>query len=482
MLAIAFGSSAAAFSTPRRRALEVLAISSSSILVALYGALLYVFKYVYGFHPQTFWRLYVEGVKGPVLSFMCDTFTVILLGISLVIGMLIMVYSRSYVSPKNREHPITSGFSRYYGLMLLFIGSMIGVAISGNLVALLIFYELTGICSCFLISFYGTPQAARAGFLAFIITHVGSVALFAATMVTYLYTSSVTYTALAALRGAALTGVGVLMLIAALAKSAQLPLYMWLPEAMVAPTTVSAYLHAAAMVKVGIFTFLRFCQYVVASHVTSLVVAGLAMGLALGTMFFGAFNYYRQRDLKRLLAWSTIVQLSIMMLALGISLLQTSSTPVYVAAYHMWNHSFAKALLFLTVGALSFAAGRRDIDALRGLARVPQLSTLAYMWIIGGLAISAVPPFGCFFSKIALLMAGLRGPLAAIISVILMMFESYLLTLPIFIRLGMRAMREEPDPQLLEAQPVPRSMLGVLISLAIASLVCGFLVPMKIPW
>ncbi len=481
LLAIPFVASSIAFFLASKRALEALSTASTSALVALYGALLAMYPWRGSIEP-VFSGVYVEGVKGAVISFACDRFTLVLLGISLVIGLLVVLYSRCYISPSNREHPITSGYSRYYGLMLLFIGSMVGVAMANNLVTLLIFYELTGICSCLLISFYGTPKAARAGFTAFIVTHVGSVALLAATMLTYFYTHGFSYDAMASLRGGALSALGILMLIAALAKSAQLPFYVWLPEAMVAPTTVSAYLHAAAMVKVGVFTFLRFCQYVIARGNTSLLVAGLATVLSLATMFYGAFNYYRQRDLKRLLAWSTIVQLSVMMLALGLSLLQVSETLVCVSAYHMWNHSFAKALLFLTVGAIAYSLGRRDVDALKGLSRIPSLAPLAYLWIVGGLAISAVPPFGCFFSKIALLLAGIRGSIPSMVSVVLAVLEGYLLTLPIFLKLGMKAFREQPSPSLGDAHRVPLSMLGVLIALAVASIASGFLTPISIPW
>ncbi len=480
-LAIAFASSAASFAVPGRKVLSALSISATAALVCLYGLMLHAYWLDGGLKPIYFWRIYVEGVKGPIILFMCDEFTLVLLGISLIIGLLIMIYSHTYISPENREHPIVKGYSRYYGLMLLFIGSMIGVALSGNLVTLLIFYEITGICSCFLIAFYGTPKAVRAGYLAFILTHIGSFSFLAAVMITYLHTHSVSYSAPAVLGTGPLACVGALMLVAALAKSAQLPLYMWLPEAMVAPTTVSAYLHAAAMVKVGVFTYLRFCQYIIANGVTSQVIAWSTLVLALATMFFGAFNYYRQRDLKRLLAWSTIVQLSIIMLALGIALMQVCETPVYVSAYHMWNHSFAKALLFLTVGAMAYLIGRRDLNALKGLARRPGIGLLAYTWLIGGLAISAIPPFGCFFSKLALLFTGLHGPIQNTISVILMMFESYLLTLPIFIKLGTQAFREEPEV-VKEALIIPKPMAAVLISLAIASVLSGFLTPIKIPW
>ncbi len=482
LMGVSFLAPAIAFTLRGRRVPEAFSVAVASLLAALYGSLLYEFS-VHRVHEVRILSMSLPWFRGSFISFYCDVFSLVLLGVSILIGLVVLVFSTAYLSPSNREHPVHSGFTRYYGLMLLFIGSMVGVSLAGNLVTLLIFYELTGICSCFLIAFYGTPRSVRASLMAFILTHIGSVALFAATMIVYAYTHSVSFSAIPLLPKYMLLGCGVLILIAALAKSAQLPLHLWLPEAMVAPTTVSAYLHAASMVKVGVFTYLRFCQYAITSGFDETALAILTLVLALATMFYGAFNYFRQRDLKRVLAWSTIVQLSIMMLALGIALLQVKPIAIYAAAYHVWNHSFAKALLFLTVGALAYASGRRDVDAIKGLAKVRGLKVLAYLWLCGALAISAIPPFGCFFSKIAILLAGLAGPGLAIASVMLMMFESYLLTLPALLRLGLLAFREAPEPQLLEVDAsLPRRIVYSLLALAIASLLCGFLTPIRIPW
>lgn len=419
----------------------------------------------------------------PYFGFTVDGFGLVLAGVALIVGLLVLLYSYDYMSSGNVEHPVEGGWSRYYALMSLFVGAMIGVAFSSNLLLLVAFYELTSICSCFLISFYGTREATRSGLEALILTTLGGFCLLMATAITYIITGSMDLKALAQLKGTYALLVGVLILLAGWAKSAQLPFHIWLPDAMVAPTTVSAYLHAAAMVKVGVFVFLRYTQFAALSldAFNAKVIGYLALLGALATMFYGAFSYYRCKDLKRLLAYSTIVQLSIMFCVLSIPYLQHSLRGAYAAAYHIWNHAYTKALLFLAVGALAYATGKRSIDVVEGIAAVKELRIIAYTWLIGSLAISAIPPFNCFFSKLAILFTGFRGPVEALAAVILVFAESYLLTLPIFLKVSMSAFKSDVKAEAVESKELPTTMKIVLAVLSLATIASAFATPIEMP-
>ncbi len=375
------------------------------------------------------WEIGVQST-GIVFGFQLDFYGKILSTITLFIGLLIIVFSYDYLSPSNREHPVFSGYPRYYGLMLVFVGSMIGVSLSSTLPSLFAFYELTGVCSCLLISFYRDEESCRNGLEALLITHVGGLCLLAAAVLTYWSTGSLSLSALCLLPKSMLVPVALLFLIAGLAKSAQLPFHIWLPHAMVAPTTVSAYLHAAAMVKVGVFTFLRFVEnslpLLSADHSASLILCSTGILVSLATMFYGVFMYYAQKTLKGLLAYSTIVQLSYMFIALSFAVGEGSVEGVKAAAYHLWNHSFAKALLFLCAGAIAYGTGSKSISELKGLASRNGFRTIALGWIVGSAAISGIPPFNCFYSKLAIIITGLHGTLLTQIAAILVVVESLL--------------------------------------------------------
>jgi hydrogenase-4 component D len=183
------------------------------------------------------------------------------------------------------------------------------------------------------------------------------------------------------------------ILIAALAKAAQFPFFTWLPTAMAAPTPASAYLHAAAMVKAGIYLVARL---LISMNAFPSTVSFLLGGIALVTMFTALLFYFVQDDLKRLLAFSTIANLAFMILGLSLGALG-STMALRGGLLHLISHSFTKSLLFLAVGAISYATGVRKISALSGLGKKMPLTSLAL--VLGALAISGVPPFNMFWSK-----------------------------------------------------------------------------------
>jgi hydrogenase-4 component D len=185
----------------------------------------------------------------------------------------------------------------------------------------------------------------------------------------------------------------ILIVVAAWAKAAQIPFFTWLPDAMVAPTPVSAYLHAAAMVKAGVYLVAR----VALANATISYNAGLIVGImAVITMIVAVIMYFLQDDLKRLLAFSTIGHLSYVLFGVSLGIMG-STTGFQGGILHIINHGSAKGLLFLTVGAIAYATGSRSIKELSGLGRRMPLVSVAF--IIGFLAVTGIPPFSCFWSK-----------------------------------------------------------------------------------
>ena len=321
-----------------------------------------------------------------------------------VIGFLVVLYSTEYLSPRNREHPAHDGYERYYFWLLAFLGAMVGVALSPNLLQLFIFWEITTLCSWALISHTQQPVAVRAGLKALVMTHLGGLAYLVALLMVYASARSFDFAALGQLSAGMKAGAFALLLVAAWAKSAQVPFHTWLPDAMAAPTPVSAYLHAAAMVKAGVYLVARL---VGAAWQVPPAMGTLIAGMALLTMLMAVIAYLRQDDLKRLLAYSTIVHLAYILI--GVSLGVFGSRIGYQGAVlHIICHAAAKGTLFLCVGAIAYGTGVRTISQLSGLARIMPLEALAF--VVGALAVTGVPPFACFWSKFYLFAGALESP------------------------------------------------------------------------
>jgi len=334
-----------------------------------------------------------------------------------VIGFLIVLYSTEYLSPRNVEHPHRNGRQRYYFWLLLFLASMVGVALSPNLLQLFIFWEMTTLCSWALISHTQEPAALRAGFKALVMTHIGGFGFLIALLMLFAAAGSFEFSALGDLPGGLKVAVFVLLLVAAWAKSAQIPFHTWLPDAMEAPTPVSAYLHAAAMVKAGVYLVARL---VVSGWAVPQDMGILIGGMALLTMLMAVLGYLHQDDLKKVLAYSTIVHLAYVLI--GISLGILGSTIGYQgAALHILCHGAAKGTLFLCVGAIAYGAGTRRISQLSGLAGKMPLEAVTF--IIGALAVTGIPPFSCFWSKLFIFLGALESP-GGVVLLMLLVTES----------------------------------------------------------
>ena len=334
-----------------------------------------------------------------VMGFTFDRMSTLLAPAFVGIGLLVVIYSIPYMSENNREHP-DAPRRRFYAYLATFIGAMAGLVYSSTLLGQLVFFEITGACSWGLISYYMSPTAKKAGMKALIITHIGALGLYLGAAIVFAHTGTFAITAIAGLDAKLKAIVLLLVLFAAWAKSAQVPMYMWLPSAMEAPTPVSAYLHGASMVKVGVCVFAR--ALVSAGEIPE-IVGWVAIIDAMVTMLFGFLMYLPQKDMKRLLAFSTIAQLSYVFFGLGLSVFG-SQLAFDGAVCHIFNHAFAKTLFFLIAGSFSFTLGTRMLPKLRGIVKKYPISGVGFG--VAALAIAGVPPMNTFFSKFQIIAGG----------------------------------------------------------------------------
>ncbi|WP_344236330.1 hydrogen gas-evolving membrane-bound hydrogenase subunit E [Actinocorallia libanotica] len=309
-------------------------------------------------------------------------FCVLVLGV----GALIMAYSARYL-PEGGPH----GF--IYCLITAFGGSMLGLVLAGDLVLLYVFWELTTVVSFLLIGMSGgkgTRPAARA----LLVTASGGLALLGAVVLLVAVVGSSDLGVVLDSRREVLSSplgpaIGALLIVAAFTKSGQVPFHFWLPGAMVAITPVSAYLHAATMVKAGIYLLMRFTTLFAGVPAWSLVL----MGAGFLTAFLGAIWALQERDLKALLAYSTVSQLGLLTASIGVG----TAVALAAAVLHTFAHALFKATLFMLVGVIDREAGNRDLHQLSGLARV--MPVTAVLTGLAGLSLAGVIPLIGFVSK-----------------------------------------------------------------------------------
>ena len=304
------------------------------------------------------------------------------------IGFLVVLYARYYMSP---EDPVP----RFFSFFLAFMGSMLGVVLSGNLLQLVFFWELTSLFSFLLIGYWHHSPPARDGArMALVVTSGGGLCLLAGVLILGRiaggYDLDAVFAAGDRIRADPLY-VAALALVAvgALTKSAQFPFHFWLPQAMAAPTPVSAYLHSAAMVKLGVFLLARLWPAMAGTDAWIWIVG--SAGLL--TLVLGAYIAIFQHDLKGLLAYSTISHLGLITVLLGLN----SEIALVAAVFHIMNHATFKASLFMAAGIIDHESGTRDIRRLSGLYRfMPITATLA---MVAAAAMAGVPLLNGFLSK-----------------------------------------------------------------------------------
>lgn len=311
-------------------------------------------------------------------------FSLLVLGI----GTLVALYARYYMSPQD---PVP----RFFSFFLAFMGAMLGLVISGNLIQIVFFWELTSLFSFLLIGYWHHRSDARRGaYMALTVTGAGGLCLLVGALILGHIVGSYDLDAVLAageqIRNSALYPVMLtLVLLGALSKSAQFPFHFWLPHAMAAPTPVSAYLHSATMVKAGVFLLARLWPALSGSEQWFWMVGGAGAC----TLLLGAYCAMFQTDLKGLLAYSTISHLGLITLLLGLN----SPLAAVAAVFHILNHATFKASLFMAAGIIDHESGTRDIRRLSGLFRLmPFTATLA---MVASAAMAGVPLMNGFLSK-----------------------------------------------------------------------------------
>lgn len=328
---------------------------------------------------------------GIQLQFYVDGLAVLIGYLATGIGVLILWYSRAYMANE-------PGGARYYATLLAFMGSMLGVAFAGDLIALFVFWELTSLSSYLLIGHYRSTVASQyAARKAMIITVSGGLLMLVGFLLLGQVAGSFDLAAMLAepetvrsdLRAAGYYLPVLLLLgVGAAAKSAQVPLHVWLPNAMEAPTPVSAFLHSATMVKAGVYLIGRFRPLLSGPEWTLLFV-----GMGLVTMTVAAILAVVATDIKELLAYSTASHLGLIIAGFAIA----SKIGAEAGAFHILNHALFKAALFLVAGIVAHEAGTRTLDELGGLASDLPFTTIVAL--IAGLSMAGIPPFNGFYSK-----------------------------------------------------------------------------------
>ncbi|MGS2779245.1 Na+/H+ antiporter subunit A [Robertmurraya sp. GLU-23] len=318
------------------------------------------------------------------------------------IGSLVVLYSIYYLA-KDKEQ-----LGSFYVYLLLFMGAMLGVVLSDNLIVMYGFWELTSISSFLLIGYWYHREKSRYGAQkSMLITVFGGLAMLGGIVLLYIMTGSFSITEIVAqsdvvLEHTLLIPAILCFLLGAFTKSAQFPFHIWLPDAMEAPTPVSAYLHSATMVKAGIYLVARMSPVFAESPVWLWLVGGFGIV----TLFWGSFSAVKQTDLKSILAFSTVSQLGLIMSLLGVGAAalhydgiddNVFTVATTAAVFHLINHATFKGSLFMVVGIVDHETGTRDIRKLGGLMHLmPITFTLA---IIGAFSMAGLPPFNGFLSK-----------------------------------------------------------------------------------
>ncbi len=341
-----------------------------------------------------------EGSFVANFAFYVDSLTLLWMLFVTGLGTLIAIYASEYM-----EHDIGKGYTRFFAGVSVFLFAMTCLVMGDNLLMLYLGWEGVGFASYWLIGyFYQRPSAVAAAKKAFIVNRIGDVGLALAIYLIWTTFGTVQYDDItsvlethqysASFGGWSVQAIPYLLMLAAFGKSAQLPLYVWLPDAMEGPTPVSALIHAATMVTAGVYLIIRTYPLFMLEGSHALEVVAWVGGL---TAFFAATMAMAQYDIKRIMAYSTVSQLGYMFLGLGV-------VTSYGAAYHVFTHAFFKAVLFLTCGAIMHGfAGQLDLRRLSGLRKMRGWKIVSYTMLVGCLCLAGFPFTSGYFSKDAIL-------------------------------------------------------------------------------
>jgi NADH-quinone oxidoreductase subunit L len=396
-------------------------------------------------------------------TFVLDQLSLVMLLVVTGVGFLIHIYSVGYMAHDK-------GYARYFSYLNLFLFFMTVLVLAGNTLVMFIGWEGVGLASYLLIGFWFTKDsAANAGKKAFIVNRIGDFGFLIAMFMLLANFGTLTFSEIAAKlaanpvwTGGVLTCIALCLMLGAAGKSAQLPLYIWLPDAMEGPTPVSALIHAATMVTAGVYLVARMHFLFDRAPIALSVVAIIGAATAL----FAATMALVQNDIKRVLAYSTISQLGYMFLGCGVA--------AYSAAiFHLMTHAFFKALLFLAAGSVIHGlGGEQDMRKMGGLRKKLPITFLTMT--VGVVAIAGIPPFAGFFSKDAILFAAFQqGTLGKALYFVGLVTAA--LTAFYMFRLWYLTFTGESRSHDAHPHESPWSMLGPLVILAFLSVVGGWI-------
>ena len=392
--------------------------------------------------------VYIDGLAAVMLVVVC------------FVSLMVQLYSGAFMEDDKR-------FAWYYAVLNLFTASMLGLVLAANFIELYVFWELVGLCSYLLIGhWFEKPQAASAAQKAFIVTRVGDAALFIGIIMFWRATGETSYQGISEaaqagfVGGSLFTAAVILVFIGAIGKSAQFPLHVWLPDAMEGPTPVSALIHAATMVAAGVYLVARTYDIFIQSPTAMLVVAYIG-GF---TAIMAATMALTKKDIKRVIAYSTVSQLGYMMLALGIG----SFT---AGIFHLYNHAFFKALLFLCAGSIIYAMNSYNIFEMGGLRK--RMPITFWTMLIAGLSLSGIFPLSGFWSKDAIIGSAFEEHFYVLFAMALI--TVFLTAFYIFRAIFVAFMGEPRSEAARQASESPGIMTGPMVVLALLSAVSGFI-------
>jgi NADH-quinone oxidoreductase subunit L len=432
-------------------------IASGAVLLSFIGSLILFLQLSAGQEARTidlFNWIHFNNLSIP-FSFLVDRLSVLMLMIITGVGFLIHVYSIGYMKED-------SGFNRFFAYMNLFIFFMVLLVLGSNYLVMFIGWEGVGLCSYLLIGFWFKNQDFNnAAKKAFIMNRIGDLGFLLALFMLFQQFGTLNFSdifnkcqAIPA-GNLTITLITLLLFAGAVGKSAQIPLFTWLPDAMAGPTPVSALIHAATMVTAGVYMIARSNLLFVLAPVTMWTISIIGISTALLAGSIAIF----QTDIKKILAYSTISQLGLMFVALG-------AGSFTAAMFHLTTHAFFKALLFLAAGSVIHAlSGEQDIRKMGGLRH--KIPVTFWVFFIGSLAISGIPPFAGFFSKDMIMLETFQSsPVMWTLSVIVALMSSfYMFRLLFIVFWGKAVLQEDPHHPVHESSKsmtIPMMILAVL--------------------
>jgi NADH-quinone oxidoreductase subunit L len=430
--------------------------------------------------PEISWL--TVGAMHFSVGVLMDSLTAVMLVVVTTVSLMVQIYSQGYMKGD-------AGYHRYYAWMSLFTASMLGLILADSLLLMFAFWELVGLCSYLLIGFwFHRPSAANAAKKAFIVTRLGDFGFLAAILLIYSHTGTFNTVELhemaiaGTLTGSVLTWAAIGIFSGAAGKSAQFPLHVWLPDAMEGPTPVSALIHAATMVAAGVFLVARTFPLFVNSEQALIVVAVIGAFTAI----FAASMGLVMTDIKRVVAYSTISQLGYMMLGLGaaglvlrhegVPSLEIAKAATAIGIFHLFNHAFFKALLFLGSGSVNHSTGTFDMRLMGGLRKAMPWTFGTFL--IGGLSLAGIWPLSGFWSKDEILVTALHAnPVLFTLVIITVFMTAFYIFRVIFLTFGGEYRGGAPDEHghaHAHAHESPPVMVAPMLVLAVLAIFSGF--------